>query len=93
MDDDIIIFLDGFDTEINQPLEKVITEFRKNELQFYACGMYLISNLRYIIEIMLTISQIDIAIYSVIVSELAGIFTIRLLLNEKLFFTANASLK
>ena len=68
---------------IYNPDKKVITEFRKNELQFYACSMYLISNLRYIIEIMLTISQIDIAIYSVIISELTGIVTIRILLNEK----------
>ena len=70
---------------IYNPDKKVITEFSKNELQFYACSMYLISNLRYIFEIMLTISQIDIAIYSVIISELTGIITIRMLLNEKEF--------
>ena len=74
---------------IYNPDKKVITEFRKNELQFYACSMYLISNLRYIFEIMLTISQIDIAIYSVIISELTGIITIRMLLNEKEFKTSD----
>ena len=34
---------------------------------------------------MLTISQIDIAIYSVIISEITGVVTIRMLLNEKEF--------
>lgn len=74
---------------IYNPDKKIITEFGKNELQFYACSMYLISNLRYIFEIMLTISQIDIAIYSVIISELTGVYTIRLLLNEKSFIKKN----
>ena len=70
---------------IYNPDKKVITDFSKNELQFYACSMYLISNLRYVFEIMLTITQVDIAIYSVLVSEFTGIITIRILLNEKEF--------
>ena len=70
---------------IYNPDKTIIIEFNKNELQFYAFSMYFISNLRYIVEIMLTISQIDIAIYSVIISDLTGIVTIRMLLNEKKF--------
>ena len=70
---------------IYNPDKKVITEFTKNELQFYGNTMYLTSSLRYIFEVMVTITQIDIAIYSVIISEITTIFTIRLLLNEKRF--------
>ena len=70
---------------IYNPDKKVITEFSKNELQFYANSMYLVSGLRYVFEIMVTISQIDLAMFSVIISEFASFFTIRLLLNEKKF--------
>ena len=70
---------------IYNPDKKVITEFTKNELQFYGNTMYLTSSLRQIFEIMVTISQIDIAIYSVIISEVTTVFTIRMLLNEKRF--------
>ena len=70
---------------IYNPDKKVITEFTKNELQFYGNTMYLTSSLRYIFEVMVTITQIDIAIYSVIISEITTLFTIRLLLNEKRF--------
>jgi hypothetical protein len=70
---------------IYNPDKKVITEFTKNELQFYGNTMYLTSSLRYIFEVMITITQIDIAIYSVIISEITTIFTMRLLLNEKRF--------
>ena len=70
---------------IYNPDKRVITEFTKNELQFYGNTMYLTSSLRYIFEVMVTITQIDIAIYSVIIGEITTIFTIRLLLNEKRF--------
>ena len=70
---------------IYNPDKKVITEFTKNELQFYANSMYLISGLRYVFEIIVTISQLDLAVFSVIVSEFASFFTIRILLNEKEF--------
>ena len=70
---------------IYNPDKKVITEFTKNELQFFGNMMFLTSSLRYIFEVMVTITQLDIAIYSVIISEITTIFTIRLLLNEKRF--------
>jgi hypothetical protein len=70
---------------IYNPDKKVITEFTKNELQFFGNMLFLTSSLRYIFEVMITITQLDIAIYSVIISEITTIFTIRLLLNEKRF--------
>ena len=47
--------------------------------------LYLIDNLRYVFTLMITISQIDLAIYGVLVGEITSIFTIRMLLNEKTF--------
>ena len=35
--------------------------------------------------IMVTISQVDIAIWGVIISEITSLYTVRLLLNEKKF--------
>ena len=70
---------------IYNPDKKNIEDFGKNELQFYGNMLYLIDNLRYVFTLMITISQIDLAIYGVLVGEITSIFTIRMLLNEKTF--------
>jgi len=70
---------------IYNPDKKVITEFTKFELQFYGNSMYLIDSIRNVFMIMITISQIDIALWGVLISEITSIFTIRYLLNEKKF--------
>jgi hypothetical protein len=70
---------------IYNPDKKNIEDFGKNELQFYGNMLYLIDNLRYVLTLMITISQIDLAIYGVLVGEITSIFTIRMLLNEKTF--------
>lgn len=70
---------------IYNPDKKVITEFDKNELQIMANSMWFINNLISALYIMVTISQVDIAILKVIYSELTCIYTIRMLLNEKQF--------
>ena len=70
---------------IYNPDKKVIKEFTKNELQIYGNSMYLINAIKAVLLIMVSISQIDIALWGVFVSETASIFTIRMLLNEKKF--------
>lgn len=70
---------------IYNPDKKNINEFSKNELQFYGNMLYLIDNLRYVFTLMITISQIDLAVYGVLVGEITSIFTIRMLLNMKSF--------
>lgn len=70
---------------IYNPDKKNIEDFGKNELQFYGNMLYLIDNIRYVFTLMITISQIDLAIYGVLVGEITSIFTIRMLLNEKTF--------
>jgi hypothetical protein len=47
--------------------------------------MWLINSLTSSLFVMITISQIDIAILRIIYSEITTIFTIRILLNEKEF--------
>ncbi len=70
---------------IYNPDKKVITEFTKNELQFYGNSMYLIDAIKAVLLIMVNISQIDIALWGVLISETTSLFTIRMLLNEKEF--------
>lgn len=70
---------------IYNPDKKIITEFDKNELQIMANCMWVINSLLQALYVMVTISQIDIAILRVVYSELTTIYTIRLLLNEKQF--------
>jgi len=70
---------------IYNPDKKIITEFTKNELQLLANMMWLINSLTKSLFVMITISQIDIAILRTIYSEITTIITIRMLLNEKKF--------
>lgn len=70
---------------IYNPDKKVIEDFTKNQLQFFANSMFIVSGLRGVFLQMVTIAQIDIAIISLLVSEGASFITIRILLNEKKF--------
>ena len=74
---------------IYNPDKPKITDFTKNELQFYGNAMYLINAVKSILLILVNISQIDIALWGVVVSETASLFTIRMLLNEKEFVKDN----
>lgn len=70
---------------IYNPDKKVITEFTKLELQLYGNLMYTIDGIRDVVMIVMSISQIDIALWGILCSEIASIFTIRMILNEKKF--------
>ena len=74
---------------IYNPDKKIIKEFTKNELQLLANIMWLINSLTNALFILITISQIDIAILRILYSEITTIFTIRLLLNDKTFIVEN----
>ena len=75
---------------IYNPDKRVITEFTKSELRFYATSSFLVNNLRYVFELMLTISQIDIAVFSVVMEQLVGMYTINMLLKDKIFRQTSA---
>ena len=51
--------------------------------------MFGLSNIRAVFTILIQITQIDIALWSVLSQELIAIITIRLLLNEKTFGKKN----
>lgn len=70
---------------IYNPDKKNITDFTKCELQIYGNIMFLLSGLRGIFLTLITITQFDIALWSLAVSEFASVFTIHMLLNEKTF--------
>ena len=70
---------------IYNPDKKVITEFTKNELQLYGNLMWLINGFKNLMLIMVSITQIDLALVGMLSGEIMSIFTIRLLLNEKEF--------
>ena len=76
---------------IYNPDKKVITDFTKCQLQFYGNAMFALSGVRGIFITLITITQFDIALWSLLVSEMASLFTIRALLNEKTFTTYTES--
>lgn len=72
---------------IYNPDKTHITEFTKNELNFLANSMWIINGIRGVFMIVISITQFDLALASVVISEITSIFTIRMLLNEKTFGT------
>ena len=70
---------------IYNPDKKVITEFSKNELQLYGNALWFINGFKRLMLIMVSITQIDLAMVGMLSSQITTIFTIRMLLNEKEF--------
>lgn len=95
----ILAFTNGISVFINEfggpvlsfypynPDKKVISDFTKNELNIYTNAMFFITDMRYIFSTMILVSQIDIAIWQVVIQQIVCIFTVRILLNEKEFIT------
>uniref|UniRef100_A0A6C0FI65 Uncharacterized protein n=1 Tax=viral metagenome TaxID=1070528 RepID=A0A6C0FI65_9ZZZZ len=76
---------------IYNPDKKVITDFTKNELQFYGNTLYIIDSTRYIFKVMVLVTQIDLAFISMLAGEIVSLITIRMLLNEKDFIKVNTN--
>ena len=70
---------------VYNPDKKVITEFTKNELNVITNSMWFINNFKGILLAVITVTQFDIALIGVIISETVSIFTVRHLLNGKKF--------
>jgi len=77
---------------VYNPDKKEITEFSKAQLYFYANSMFLINNIRYIFTILISVTQIDIALFSVLVEQVVVIITIKMLLDEKKFINRKSLL-
>ena len=70
---------------VYNPDKKIITDFTKMQLLFYANTMFFIGNTRRVFELMISITQIDIALFSIIVEQLVSICTVYFLVSEKKF--------
>ncbi len=70
---------------IYNPDKKEITQFTRFELQFYANSMWLLNSLKRVLMVVVSVSQIDIALLRVVYSEITSFYTIRMLLLEKKF--------
>ncbi len=70
---------------IYNPDKKEITQFTRLELQLYANSMWLLNGLKRVLMVVVSVSQIDIALLRVVYSEITSWYTIRILLLEKTF--------
>ncbi len=70
---------------VYNPDKRVITEFTKFQLLTYANMMFFVSNTRRVFEVLVTVTQFDIAIFSIIIEQIASIGTVCLLVKEKRF--------
>jgi hypothetical protein len=70
---------------VYNPDKKVITDFTKCQLIFYANTMFFISNFRRVFELLISVTQIDIAIFSIIIEQIVSTLTVWFLVNEKKF--------
>ena len=70
---------------VYNPDKRVISEFTKPQLLFYANSMFFVSNTRRVFEILINVTQIDIAIFSIVVEQLISVCTVCFLVSEKRF--------
>jgi hypothetical protein len=77
---------------IYDPDCKTIDDFTKNELNFLGNAMWFANSFRGILMVVINITQFDIALFGVIISEITSIFTVRHLLNEKTFVNKKYSM-
>lgn len=70
---------------VYNPDKRVITEFTRGQLLFYANAMFLVSNTRRVFEVMITVTQFDIALFSIIIEQMASFCTVFMLVKEKRF--------
>jgi hypothetical protein len=54
--------------------------------------MFLVNNIRYIFTLLISITQIDIALFSVLIEQIVVIITIKMLLDEKKFINKKSLL-
>lgn len=70
---------------VYNPDKGVVTDFTRLQLLAYANIMFFVSNVRRVFEVMVTVTQFDIAIFSVVVEQLASACVVYLLVREKRF--------
>ena len=51
--------------------------------------MFILSNVRRVFDLMITVTQLDIALYSILTEQFTSFFTVNILVNEKKFIQKN----
>ncbi len=70
---------------VYNPDKECIPEFGKNELLWCTVGMFAMRDIRRVITVLLSISQIDIALFSIFISKAVTVLTVNHLLEKKRF--------
>ena len=70
---------------VYNPDKTLITDFTRTQLLWYANLMFFVSNTRRVFEVLVTVTQFDIAVFSVVVEQIVSIGTVYLLVREKRF--------
>ena len=75
---------------VYNPDKRVITDFSRRQLAYYANSMFFLSNVRRVLEVMVTVTQADIALFSVVVEQFVSMATVCFLISENRFEPAAA---
>ena len=67
------------------PYKNTIKDFSRFELELYSNLIYFVQVSKTFLKIAVTVSQFDIALWSLLSSQIAGSYVINYLLNEKTF--------
>jgi hypothetical protein len=70
---------------VYNPDKRIVTDFTRAQLLGYANAMFFVSNVRRVFEVMITVTQFDIALFSIVVEQLASMATVCYLVREKAF--------
>ena len=70
---------------VYNPDKKVVTDFTQRQLLCYANLFFLISNTRRVFDVLITVTQIDIAVFSIVVEQCLSMCTVCFLVKEKRF--------
>ena len=70
---------------VYNPDKKIITDFTRKQLLIYANLFFFVSNTRRVFDILITVTQIDIALFSIVLEQIVSMCTVCLLVKEKRF--------
>ena len=70
---------------VYNPYMNNISEFKRYELDFLTNSMYLFNNLRNLLSLLVSVSQMDIALIQIFVSQIVNMFIVYYLLGKKTF--------
>ena len=71
---------------VYNPDNKVVKYFTSKQLLIYDSIFFLISNTRSVFDVLITITQIYIAIFSIVLEQIVSMCTVCILVKEKKFY-------